>query len=210
MPSDLQAGHARGYFLPHSETKKSLWYFRYTELHQGEKRVKTRKMLHVLKQTHISPWMWLWGWAASVVLIKYLFEHLLRSLALHKGSAGNEKRLRCNFKLNGFLSSRGDYESIRRCPGGVGKHWPMGHLQPALFLNGAWATNGFYLFKWLKNKHSILWHEHYMKLKFQCPSVTFSWDTPPHSHMSCLWLLLCYGGQQSWTAVTEAIWGHKT
>lgn len=72
-----------------------------------------------------------------MVLIKYLFEHLFRSLALHKGSAENKKRLRYNFKLNGFLSSRGDYERIRRCPGDVGKRWPMGHLQPALFLNGA-------------------------------------------------------------------------
>lgn len=72
-----------------------------------------------------------------MVLIKYLFEHLCRSLALHKGSAENKKRLRYNFKLNGFLSSHGDYERIRRCPGDVGKRWPMGHLQPALFLNGA-------------------------------------------------------------------------
>lgn len=138
-------------------------------------------MLHVLKQTHISPWIWLWGWEASVVLIKYLFEHLLRSLALHKGSAENKKRLRYNFKLNGFLSSRGDYENIRRCPGGVGKHWPMGYLQPALFLNGAWATNGFYLFKWLKNKHSILcdmniiWNSNFNVRQSDFPG------TPPHS-----------------------------
>lgn len=53
------------------------------------------------------------------------------SLVLYVDSVEKKKRLRYNFKLNGFLSGCGEYEHIRAYSSSIGKLWPTGQIQSA-------------------------------------------------------------------------------
>lgn len=143
-----------------------------------------------------------------------IFEPLLIGLTLHIDSIENKKRLRCNFRLSGFLCSCGEQEHIRWCPSNIGKFWPIDQIQFAscfctecelgmvfTILNGGG-----------KIKIRILFCDIWKLCEIK-NSIPINQILLAHSHTQSLtsypWLLLHHRGQQSWVVVTETIWATR-